>query len=141
MNIDFFCKNKNFILKYFLLFFIAGLIYLLTKFLFFSNGFLFTYKLLLNFIIISPILEEWTFRGIIQQYLLKSFNKKLFGISLANFLTSFLFSIIHLFYNNPLHSIAVFIPSLIFGITYEKCGKIYLSVFLHSFYNLNVFII
>ena len=141
MNTNTLCKNKDFDYKLFITFLSLGFAYIIIRALFFSDTYYYSNKIFLNFIIFAPIIEEWTFRGIIQKNLLQYLDKRILGISLANILASFLFSVIHLFYNSILHSIAVFIPSLIFGITYEKCGKIYLSILLHSFYNLNVFII
>ncbi len=141
MNNYFFCKYEKFNKYEFSFFIVCGILYFVYRFINFEAKFHFSYNLLIRYIIISPIIEEWLFRGIIQKKLMEVYNKKLLGIHISNILTSFLFSVMHLINSSLVHAILVFVPSLVFGHIYAKCGKIYPNVFLHSFYNLNVFII
>ena len=89
-------------------------------------------------VIMFPIIEELTFRGILLEafnYIFK--NKKLFTqISVANIATSILFAVMHTI-NYPLYwALLTFIPSLIFGYFKERFDSVIPSIFLHSYYNL-----
>lgn len=97
-------------------------------------------RLILISLILSPVAEEMFFRGVVQDYLKRRMGRILYGISLANILTSVLFSVSHVFLWNFVHSALVFIPSLAFGYLYDKTGKIYLPILIHTFYNLNILI-
>ncbi|MBD3789056.1 MAG: JDVT-CTERM system CAAX-type protease [Campylobacterales bacterium] len=90
-------------------------------------------------LIIFPVIEELTFRGVIQEYIGRKTKQYLlfFHLSLANLLTSLLFSAIHLIYHAPLWAGLVFFPSLIFGYFKEQYQSIIPSILLHIFYNLN----
>jgi membrane protease YdiL (CAAX protease family) len=136
------CRNGNIGLFYFIFFMVLGIICFIIKIFYFKYDISISKKMILTSVIIFPIIEEWTFRGVIQNYLSLKIEKIFYNhISLANILTSIIFSLIHLFENSFLHSLAVFLPSIIFGILYEKCGNIYMNMILHAFYNFNIFII
>lgn len=92
-------------------------------------------------VLFYPIIEELTFRGIVQEYIASKTNwRYLFsGLSVANLLTSFLFVLIHFVHHTPIWAVSVFIPSLIFGYFKERFDWILPSIFLHMFYNFNFF--
>ncbi|MEC9492917.1 JDVT-CTERM system glutamic-type intramembrane protease MrtJ [Flexistipes sp.] len=133
--------------------FLGGVIYFTFKLCFFADDFVFNINKFYYFIVIVPILEEWIFRGNIQRILKDKLEKKDKGhrtlffnttdsfISVQNIITSVLFASIHLVYSPISHALMVFIPSLIFGLVYDRHQKLIFPVFLHGFYNLNVFII
>jgi uncharacterized protein len=91
----------------------------------------------------QPLFEELLFRGIVQGYLLQSmpWQKTWFGLSTANLLTSFLFSLAHLA-NHPISwSLLVCVPSLCFGFVRDRFGSIYPAIALHAFYNTGYFLL
>jgi membrane protease YdiL (CAAX protease family) len=91
---------------------------------------------LLN-VIFYPIIEELSFRGIIQTSLSGISPQYIFrGITFSNVITSILFSAIHAIHNVPFLAVLVFFPSLIFGYFRDEYGSVFPSIFLHSFYNL-----
>jgi uncharacterized protein len=91
----------------------------------------------------QPLFEELLFRGIVQGYLLQSMpgQKTWFGLSTANLLTSFLFSLAHLANHSISWSLLVFVPSLCFGFVRDRFGSIYPAVALHAFYNTGYFLL
>ena len=100
-------------------------------------------KSLFFLIIFYPIVEELTFRGVIQEYLAtktKSYPS-FFHLSIANILTSILFVLIHFVHQPPLWALLVFVPSLIFGYFKDQYQHVIPSIFLHIFYNLCFFLI
>ena len=88
-------------------------------------------------VLFSPLIEELTFRGIIQEWwYAKSQGTYLFlPLSIANLLTSLLFALIHLVYHAPFWALLVFFPSLLFGYCKERYDSIYPPILLHSVYN------
>jgi len=94
--------------------------------------------LLAKLVLLYPILEEIVFRGGVQTFLLerKALTKHIFGISLANVLTSIAFAALHLIYQPVLWALLVFVPSLVFGWARERYGSVIPSILLHGFYNL-----
>lgn len=85
-------------------------------------------------IFIYPILEEIVFRGQLQAFLLR-YKVRFLGLSLANLITSVVFSALHLLYQAPLWAIAIFVPSLIFGFFYDRYQSVIPSILLHIYYN------
>jgi len=102
----------------------------------FYNGSL-SQRQLFSIIFLYPILEEFSFRGMLQGYLLeyRIFNKKILGFSLSNYLTSLLFSCFHLFSKELFFAFLIFFPSLIFGYFRDKYKSVLPSILLHCFYN------
>ena len=88
-----------------------------------------------------PLIEELTFRGIIQEFISqRSKQQKLFlSLSLANIFSSLLFVLMHFVYHEPIWALLTFFPSLIFGYFKEKYSNITPSIMLHMFYNLCYF--
>lgn len=96
----------------------------------------------LSAIIIYPVLEEFIFRGFIQDAIWQKIRKNLIAsLSYANVLTSILFASAHLLYQPPLWALSVFIPSLIFGYFKDRTGSVVPSMLLHIFYNAGFFIL
>lgn len=87
---------------------------------------------------IYPVSEEIIFRGGIQRVLARWLRVRAFlpGVSVPNFLTSLLFTAAHLWTQGSLLVLAVFLPSMIFGLSYEVSGKLMIPIALHSWYNL-----
>jgi membrane protease YdiL (CAAX protease family) len=85
-----------------------------------------------------PLIEETAFRGVIQPWLntFHTMQRRLFGISYANIVTSVLFSLIHLRHHHPIWAGAVFFPSLVLGYLREITGGIRIPFVVHAFYNL-----
>ncbi|TYB33045.1 MAG: JDVT-CTERM system CAAX-type protease [Flexistipes sinusarabici] len=145
-----FIAKKYFV---FIVSFLGGIVYFVFKLIFFADNFDFNIHKFYQYVIIIPILEEWIFRGNIQRTLKGKLykNKKISVtvisnatgsfISVQNVITSVLFASMHLIYSPASHALMVFIPSLIFGLVYDKHQKLIFPVFLHGFYNLDVFII
>jgi len=92
-------------------------------------------------IVFYPIIEELTFRGLIQEYISYKTKQKYFFLSLSfsNIITSFLFVSIHFFYHTPLWAFLVFFPSLVFGYFKDQTSSVLPSIALHMFYNLCFF--
>ena len=92
-------------------------------------------------VLFYPIIEELSFRGMIQEYLSHKVgdSKRIAGISLANILTSILFVLMHFIYHTPIWALLVFFPSLLFGYFKEHFSSVIPSILLHSFYNLVFF--
>lgn len=93
---------------------------------------------LLWMLVIYPVSEEIIFRGGVQGAIarLPWGRYGLAGISLSNFLASLIFSLLHVWNLGDWWAIAVFLPSLIYGLSYELTGKLLAPISLHSWYNL-----
>lgn len=91
----------------------------------------------------QPVFEELLFRGIVQGQLLQTVcgGKTWIGLSLANLLTSLLFTLAHLAGHSISWSLLVFIPSLCFGLVRDRFGSVYPSITLHVFYNTGYFLL
>ena len=87
-------------------------------------------------LVISPVLEEIVFRGLLQEWLSKRFAQRLGCLSLANVLTSLAFAALHLFHQSLLWSALIFFPSLVFGFSKERYQTLWAPIVLHAWYNL-----
>jgi len=96
---------------------------------------------ILNVMLVSPVAEEILFRGILQKKLRERISGGIYAISYGNMIASVIFALVHVPFWGVLHSFLVFAPSLIFGFLYDRTGKITYGIFLHIFYNANVFIV
>lgn len=94
-------------------------------------------KLILFTVVWYPVLEEILFRGIVQNYLFGRAwgNKRIAGLSAANWLTSLLFVLAHTWYQPVAWAIMILAPSLVYGFFRDHYSSIYPSIVLHSFYN------
>lgn len=87
--------------------------------------------------LIYPVLEEMTFRGLLQPMLFQRPWGSVchWGLSTANLACTVLFATSHLVWHSGLQALGVVIPSLIFGYFRDRYGRISPSVALHVFYN------
>ena len=101
-----------------------------------------SWEMVVIFVIISPVVEEIVFRGGVLPYLLRHIvlNSSYWHISYANIITSLIFCSLHFINQSVISSVAIFIPSLIFGVFYQRYHHIAPSIILHSVYN-TVFLI
>ena len=88
-------------------------------------------------ILLLPLIEELAFRGYLQGRLAASAVQRfcIYGISGQNLITTAVFSSFHLLSHSILWSLAVIIPSLIFGFFRDKYQSVIPAVMLHAYYN------
>lgn len=88
-------------------------------------------------VLVYPVLEEMTFRGLLQPALLRQRwgPVRHAGLSAANWITSVLFAASHLVWHDVLQAAAIFVPALVFGYFRDRYGRITPSILLHVFYN------
>ena len=92
--------------------------------------------LIITFLILSPIIEELFFRGIILRIIAEKNNK-----TIAVFFSSILFTLIHVFYFDGINLslirlIDCFLFSIIISLIYIKTQNIYYAIIFHGVYNL-----
>jgi uncharacterized protein len=87
--------------------------------------------------LLYPTLEELSFRGLLQGWLLDRFEgwRRCFGISLPNLLTTLAFGVAHLATQPVAWAAAVVLPSLVFGCLRERYGSVLPPLALHVYYN------
>ena len=95
----------------------------------------------LSCVLWQPVLEEVTFRGIVQGELLRSRwgARGVWGLSVANLLSSLAFTAIHFVHHPPLWAASVFVPSLLFGFLRERYRGLGAPIGLHVVFNLQFF--
>ncbi len=98
---------------------------------------------LVSTIVIYPVLEEIIFRGQLQAWLLKkpTMQPACCGISIANLITSLLFTSLHILYRLNIVNALIIIPSLIFGFFYERYSSVIPSIVLHICYNVSLLVL
>jgi membrane protease YdiL (CAAX protease family) len=98
-------------------------------------------KRFLFLVFIIPVTEELCFRGVIQPYLFRKTSKRYLynQVSLANLATSALFVSLHLVQHPLAWSMAMFLPSLMFGWLRERTGLTWPAVTMHVYYNFGYF--
>ena len=98
---------------------------------------------LLSLALLQPFVEELVFRGFVQGHLLQTgWGYSRLGVfTLANLLTSALFSALHVLSHTPAWALAVFLPALVFGHFRERSGCIYAPLLLHAAYNFGYFLL
>jgi uncharacterized protein len=91
--------------------------------------------------VLYPLIEELLFRGVVQGWLRErtGMRRTVFGLSLANLLTSTIFTALHFFAHPPLAALAVLVPSLIFGHFRDRHGDLRAPIALHMYYNIGYF--
>jgi membrane protease YdiL (CAAX protease family) len=87
-------------------------------------------------VLFYPVIEEIIFRGLVQELVHDYLSKAALGpLTVANLLTSVLFTALHFIYHPPLWALLVFFPSLVFGFFKERSGGLKAPILLHAFYN------
>jgi uncharacterized protein len=99
--------------------------------------------LFLKLSLVFPIVEELAFRGYLQSRLLNHDWAKFefSGITIANLVTSLLFCSAHAFYHPLAWSIAIILPSLLFGYFRDRYGSVIPGIVLHCFYNAGYYLL
>lgn len=93
-------------------------------------------------VLVYPLLEELSFRGVIQGGLIKLWGSQGLGLfSFANIATSILFVLFHFYSHSVIWAMAIIIPSVIFGYFRDKYQSVIPSVLLHVFYNSGYFLL
>lgn len=92
-------------------------------------------------LLLLGIAEELVFRGGLQAWLAQwpGLKARRFGLSVANLLTSVVFSVAHLWAHPPLLALAVFPVSLLLGASFEQSGRLWLPAALHAWFNLSLY--
>lgn len=129
--------------KYLILFLVLPLVICGAGFFLFKNfisqfRILFSIKSLFIIILVSPILEEIAFRGLIQDLCIKKFyNHKIMAIIFVNIM----FSLLHFNNNqNIIYLVLVFLSGMIFSYSKLMFNKLSVPILLHAYYNI-IFII
>lgn len=87
-------------------------------------------------VVFFPIVEELVFRGLLQEFIRNNLSARTLGpLSIANLLTSILFTGLHFVYQPVLWAALVFIPSLVFGFFKDRSNRLTAPITLHMFYN------
>jgi membrane protease YdiL (CAAX protease family) len=88
-------------------------------------------------VVVYPLLEELVFRGALQGWLrARGWGATELGVvTVANVISSAVFTLTHLLVNPVYLSAAVFLPSLVFGYFRDRYDQLRASIALHIFYN------
>ncbi len=90
---------------------------------------------LLMILVLAPVIEEFLFRGCLQNYF-----KKILGTRSAILLTAFCFALFHFSFSQGLGNISLiaslFVLACFLGFIYEKRQSLYASIGLHMTFNL-----
>ena len=91
----------------------------------------------------QPIVEELLFRGCLQGFLsIREWaQRSLVGISIANLLTSVLFTGAHIATHSLLWASLTLFPSLLFGVLRDRSGSVFPPIALHIIYNAGYFML
>lgn len=91
----------------------------------------------------QPIVEELLFRGCLQGWLFThEWGRQSFvGISIANLLTSVVFSGAHLATHSLSWALLTLFPSLLFGVLRDRFGSVLPPLALHIIYNAGYFLL
>jgi len=87
-------------------------------------------------VVFYPLVEEMIFRGLVQELVHDYISRRSLGpLSVANLLTSVVFTAMHFIYHAPVWAALVFFPSLVFGFFKDRTGRLTAPILLHIFYN------
>ena len=91
----------------------------------------------------QPTVEELLFRGCLQGWLFAhEWGKHSFvGISIANLLTSVVFSGAHIATHSLPWALSTLFPSLLFGVLRDRSGSVFPPLAMHIFYNAGYFLL
>jgi membrane protease YdiL (CAAX protease family) len=88
---------------------------------------------ILILLVVSPLLEEFTFRGLLQDLILNKTKNYIFTV----FLVNIAFVLLHYNINNNIvYLLAVFTCGIIFSVVKIYYGRIVYPIMLHVYYNL-----
>lgn len=87
------------------------------------------------FVVAAPVVEEILFRGGLQEWLLRRDARAYGPLSRANLLASLAFAAAHLASHAPAWAGALYLPSLTFGVFYERSRRLGAPIALHALYN------
>jgi hypothetical protein len=91
-------------------------------------------------VVFYPLIEEVIFRGLLQELVQEYISQRSIGpLSVANILTSLVFTGLHFLNHVPLWAALVFFPSLVFGFFKDRTGHLPAPIVLHVFYNAGFF--
>lgn len=99
------------------------------------------WPVLLLFALIYPVLEELVFRGVLQPWLLRRTAARVGPMTLANLLTSVVFSLAHVPLRGAVHATLVFGPSLVFGLFRDRHDSVSPAIALHVVWNATVLVL
>lgn len=85
---------------------------------------------------VLALAEEALFRAGLQAWLEKRATSRWGALTLANLGASAVFSLAHLAMHPPLQAMAVFFPSLIFGILWTRHKSLLICSTMHVYYNM-----
>jgi len=87
-------------------------------------------------VLLYPVVEEVVFRGFVQELVHDRISQRSLGpLSVANLLTSVVFTALHFIYHAPGWAALVFLPSLVFGFFKDRSHRLLAPILLHIFYN------
>ena len=87
-------------------------------------------------VLLYPVVEEIIFRGLILELVHDYISRNSLGpLTIANLLTSVLFTGLHFIFHAPLWAALVFFPSLVFGFFKDRTQRLLAPIILHVFYN------
>ena len=95
----------------------------------------------LQLALLFPVLEEYLFRGLLQEAITARYPNRLGPLSHANLTTSVLFALAHLPNHPPIWALSVFFPSLVFGHFRERYHHLLPHTLLHCLYNSSYFLL
>lgn len=84
-------------------------------------------------VVLAPVIEEIVFRGVLFPAL-----KKRYGIVVGIFVSSFVFTLVHI---NPVQMLSVLPLGMYLAVMYHRTGSIYPGMILHATWNLMVLLI
>lgn len=89
---------------------------------------------LLSILVLAPLVEEFLFRGILQNYF-----KRLLGVKAAILLSALFFALFHFSFSQGLGNVSLMVSlailGLFLGFIYEKQGSLWTSIALHITFN------
>ena len=99
--------------------------------------------LFIRLALLYPLLEEWVFRGLLQERLWQTRLSKMsmYCLSMPNVVSSLLFTTFHFLNHPPGWALVVIIPSLVFGFFRDRYQHVLPAMILHIFYNSGYFLL
>jgi membrane protease YdiL (CAAX protease family) len=86
-------------------------------------------------VVVSPILEELFFRGLVQTEVRRRLGRSYGPVSQANLLTSVVFAALHVVQHPSASVVLVTIPSLMYGYFFDRFNSLRSPIGLHILHN------